>query len=260
MSDMMTRSLHSWFEVKQLDARLFGIGEFGHCEEVTSFLLVGDKKSILIDSGMGWYPLRPLIEEITQIPCQVINTHSHFDHVGGNAEFDSVAMYDHPDCKRVAEQGFSHEFLSRWATREHFTKPVPTRASSYTIPPFHNVHFFSTGAVFHADPFTLEVLHTPGHSDDSVCLFDSGQGWLFSGDLLYDGPIYIEKDGGLDKFRRSVETVATLPQIKRIFSSHNYFEFPLHKLDQLRQTLRTLKGSSLEQEVVVEGRLRLVQY
>jgi glyoxylase-like metal-dependent hydrolase (beta-lactamase superfamily II) len=251
---------HPWFTVEQLEADLYGIGEFGHYEEVTSFLLVGDEGCILIDTGMGFYPLRPVVEQITKLPCQVVNSHSHFDHVGGDYEFPNVAIFDHPDCRRAANEGFDTSFLARWAVNSQFYLPVPPRASHYTIAPFQHAKFYKDGDTFHADPFTLEAIHSPGHSDDSVCLFDSKRGWLFSGDLLYDGAIYIEEKGGLSKFRSSVERVASLPNLKRIFCSHNYFEFPLDKLQTLRHALRAIKTPELEQDVLVEGRLRLVAY
>jgi glyoxylase-like metal-dependent hydrolase (beta-lactamase superfamily II) len=251
---------HSWFTVGQLDVDLYGIGEFGHYEEVTSFLLVGDERCILIDTGMGFYPLRPVVEQITKLPCQVVNTHSHFDHVGGNYEFERVAIYDHLDCRRAAKEGFSNSFVARWAVHSQFYLPVPPRASHYAIAPFPHATFFTTCDTFNVAPVLLEVIHTPGHSDDSVCLFDSKRGRLFSGDLLYDGPIYIEQKGGLGKFRASVERVASLPNLTRIFCSHNYFEFPLQKLKKLRRTLNAIKTTELEQEVLVEGRLRLVAY
>lgn len=255
---METQSTNKWFSIKPLAEGLFGIGEFGHVEEVISFLLVGEQVAILIDSGMGFFSMNQIVRSITTLPCRVINTHSHFDHVGSNVEFPDVCMFDHPSTRRVASDGFSQSYLSQWSSGEQFSSFVPTSAAEYSIKAFPWARFFDETAVFQADPYELRVLHTPGHSDDSVCLFEARKGWLFAGDLLYDGPIYIEREGGLAKFRRSIAAVSALPGLTRIFSSHNYFEFTLDTLALLRGALERIPTSDLEGECAVRGRLRLV--
>jgi glyoxylase-like metal-dependent hydrolase (beta-lactamase superfamily II) len=255
---METQSPNKWFSIQRLAEGLYGIGEFGHVEEVISFLLVGEQIAILIDSGMGFFSMNQIVSSITTLPCRVINTHAHFDHVGSNVEFPDIWLFDHPSTRRAAVDGFSRGYLSQWSSAGQFSSCVPTTAAEYSIKAFPWARFFDETAVFHAKPYELTVLHTPGHSDDSVCLFEAQKGWLFGGDLLYDGPIYIERVGGLAKFRRSIASVSSLPGLTRIFSSHNYFEFSLEKLAQLRAVVERIPTADLEQEVAVQGRLRLV--
>lgn len=187
-----------WFQITPLAPDLFGIAERGHCEEVLSFLMVGRNEATLIDSGLGLFSMKAAVQRLTALPCQVLNTHSHFDHVGSNYEFQKVALFDHPDNRRAAEHGFSSEYLKKWSTEGHFrgARPVGMK-DPYCIPGFPQASFFQNGAVLKQDACTLTVLHTPGHSDDSVCFYEPDRGWLFAGDLLYDGPIYIERAGGL---------------------------------------------------------------
>lgn len=256
---MNMRGADNWFEIKELATGLFGIAEFGHVEEVISFLLVGNKSAILIDSGLGFFSMKQVVEKLTDLPCKVLNTHSHFDHVGSNFEFDEILIFDHPDCRKAAEQGFSSDYLSQWATDQQCWGSRPTgMLDPYTIAPFPNAKFFTNGDVFLDSSFSLEAIHTPGHSDDSVCFVEKNRGWLFAGDLLYDGPIYIERIGGLSKFRNSVEKVAKLSNLNNIYSSHNYFEFQQTKLPLVQNALAKIDTKELEKEIQLGDRLKLV--
>lgn len=67
--------------------------------------------------------------------------------------------------------------------------------------------------------------------------YENNRGWLFAGDTLYDGPIFIEREGGLSKYRRSIERVLQLPNLRRIFCSHNEFELPIAAVHKIRDAL-----------------------
>ena len=77
---------------------LFGC--FGHlaiseprqAEGVTSFLIVGSKRAVLLDSGLGVGRISGVVQRLTTLPVVVINSHTHFDHVGGNSEFADCAI------------------------------------------------------------------------------------------------------------------------------------------------------------------------
>lgn len=51
------------------------------------YLLEGDEKALLIDTGWGSGTLRPYVERLTQKPVQVILTHGHLDHSGSCGEW-----------------------------------------------------------------------------------------------------------------------------------------------------------------------------
>ena len=54
------------------------------------------KRALLFDSGIGVLPIRPVVERITDLPVTVLNSHTHYDHIGGNWEFDAVLAVDTP--------------------------------------------------------------------------------------------------------------------------------------------------------------------
>ena len=59
---------------------------------VQSFLVVGEERAALIDTGAGMGNLAKEVKEITDKPLYVLNTHGHVDHAGGNGQFPVVYL------------------------------------------------------------------------------------------------------------------------------------------------------------------------
>ncbi|MHA1933366.1 MAG: MBL fold metallo-hydrolase, partial [Promethearchaeota archaeon] len=59
------------------------------------FLILGSHSALLIDTGCGLFPLKPILNDIIKDKkLIVINTHSHWDHILGNAEFDEIIIHN----------------------------------------------------------------------------------------------------------------------------------------------------------------------
>src|ERR1700739_3278985 len=83
-----------WYEVYKPAAGVFAIYEPHQSEETISYLILGDKRAMLFDTGMGISDLKNVIAELTKLPMVVLNSHTHDDHVGDNWEFDKVYGMD----------------------------------------------------------------------------------------------------------------------------------------------------------------------
>src|SRR5437667_12657288 len=83
-----------WFEVYKVAPAVFAIYEPHQSEEVISYLIVGDKRAALFDTGMGISDLKKVTSELTQLPIVVLNSHTHNDHVGDNWQFDTIYAMD----------------------------------------------------------------------------------------------------------------------------------------------------------------------
>jgi len=83
-----------WFEVYKVAPAVFAIYEPHQSEEVISYLIVGDKRAALFDTGMGISDLKKVTSELTRLPIVVLNSHTHNDHVGDNWQFDTIYAMD----------------------------------------------------------------------------------------------------------------------------------------------------------------------
>ena len=79
-----------WFSCYRLPSDVYAFYEMPYEQDACCFLILGEDKALLWDTGMGIGRLRSLTEKITDLPIVVLNSHDHFDHIGGNAEFDEV--------------------------------------------------------------------------------------------------------------------------------------------------------------------------
>jgi glyoxylase-like metal-dependent hydrolase (beta-lactamase superfamily II) len=95
----------------------------------------------------------------------------------------------------------------------------------------------------------LDVIFTPGHTPDSLVLFDRKNGLLFTGDTFYPGPIYLfTPETDFAAYTRSVARLAALePQVKLLLPAHNVpvaEPFYLKRLDDAVEQVHhgTVKG------------------
>ena len=81
----------AWFYTREVAPGVWLIAEPQH---VYTWLVAGSDRAVILDTGMGVAPIRPVAEALTSAPVSVVNTHYHFDHVGGNHEFDDIAIHE----------------------------------------------------------------------------------------------------------------------------------------------------------------------
>ena len=93
-----------WFEVYEVRPGVFALYEPHQAEEIISYLIVGEKQSLLFDTGMGISDIRKVTSELTRLPIVVLNSHTHNDHVGGNWQFETIYGMD-TDFTRTNARG-----------------------------------------------------------------------------------------------------------------------------------------------------------
>ncbi|RWC43503.1 MAG: MBL fold metallo-hydrolase [Mesorhizobium sp.] len=150
--------------------------------------LRGRDADLLVDTGMGICPLAPHIETTVGKPLLVVATHIHLDHVGSLHEFPWRAGPVHS-----AEQFESMDETATYAYMFHDLEggvsrlPAPGwKAADYKIPPAPLTRTLDEGDIVDLGDRQFRVLHLPGHSPDSIALFDETDGLFFSGDAIYD--------------------------------------------------------------------------
>lgn len=179
--------------------------------------VVGDESggdAVVIDPAGGFGPLADILERHGLTIRWIINTHGHWDHTAGNEDIarkTGAGILIH-EADTGMLQRLSNRILSRFIGGKGSPEPVQTLAD---------------GDVIEVGGLKLEVIHTPGHSEGSVCLYTPGH--LFTGDTLFtEGYGRTDLAGGsTKKLFESIRTrILVLPDDTNIWPGHNYGEFP----------------------------------
>lgn len=212
-----------WFEVYRVAPRVFAIYEPHQSEETIGYLIVGEKRALLFDSGMGISDVKKITAELTRLPIVVLNSHTHDDHVGGNWEFETVYGMD-TEFTRANAKG-SREDAQAEITPDQICGDLPKGfdAKTYATKSWHISRFLHDGDKIELGGRTIEVLSTPGHTPDAICLLDRANGLLFTGDTYYPAPIWLFRpETDLDAYVASVKRIAALAsQLKLALGAHN---------------------------------------
>lgn len=136
----------------------------------------------------------------------IVSSHGHWDHIGDNA-----AVAEHTGAKVAVHPLDAHRL----------TDPKPLYAP-FEIPPSVPAVDLAEGGEIRFGEIRLRVLHTPGHTEGSVCLYDADHGRLFSGDTLFAGS-WGRTDfpgGDEDAMAASLARLSELEDPVRVFPGH----------------------------------------
>jgi glyoxylase-like metal-dependent hydrolase (beta-lactamase superfamily II) len=213
-----------WFQVYKVLPGIYVFYEPYQYEEAISTLVIGEDKAILIDTGCGIGNLKAAVEEVTDLPVTVLNTHSHNDHIAQNYLFDEIAMLDHP-WSHKAQEGLPNSEMAHLIAKGMIWKPLPKDfdPTNYVVPGFKVTKWLKEGDIIDLGSRTLEVIHTPGHTPDSICLLDREDKLLFTGDMFYTGGIYTYLNGGdIPTFIKSyMKMLDHYEEYEHLMPSHN---------------------------------------
>lgn len=250
-----------WFKVHAVAPGVFAISEPRQAEEVNSFLVTGSQRAVLFDSGLGVGRIGAVVRRLTALPVIVLNSHTHFDHAGGNREFEDVRNLDLPYSAASARGEMSGP-LTAYA-RETLAEgsvcgPLPAGVTSreYTIPTWRVAAHVTDGERLDLDDRAVEILRTPGHTPDSICLLDRANRLLFTGDTYYSGEIYLwAPETNLADYQASIDKLAGLAgSLDRLLPAHGTPFAEPRRLLELREALQAIQAGSVRPETTPENR------
>ena len=251
------RSPDPWFEVYRIVPGVFAIYEPHQFEEVISFLILGETRGAIFDTGLGIGDIKRVGLSLTTLPIVVLNSHTHNDHVGDNWEFSEIYGMD-TDFTRTNARGSSVDAQAELAPGSFCGQlPGGFDAKTYSTRPFHISRWIHDGDTVDLGGRVLQVISTPGHTPDGICLLDRKNGLLFTGDNFYAGPIWLYRpETDLDAYVHSVERIAELaPQLHLLLPSHNVPVADPSQLQKLVAAIKKVRAGTVQPVSVGEGKV-----
>lgn len=171
----------------------------------TNCYITGDEKGlVIIDPGAEPVKIFKVLKGIekksgSKVPAVVILTHAHPDHTGAVGDIAGELK-----CPI-----YMHDLDSEWL-KEVFGSEFP------------GLHHIEDGEVLKIGGISLKVIHTPGHTEGSICLYDEKNGILFSGDTLFaNGVGRTDMPGGSQRrLVTSLKRLMALPAGLRVCPGH----------------------------------------
>lgn len=245
-----------WFEVYLVGDEIYAIYEPGQFEEVISFLIVGEERALLFDTGLGIGDMRAVVEQLTDLEIVVLNSHTHYDHIGGNHLFDTIYGLD-TEYTRTRAMGSPPEAVAGFLQEGWVWKDLPPAFSreGFRSHPFTIDNIVAEGDRIDIGGRTLEILHTPGHAPDSICLLDREHRILFTGDTFYLAPLYTHLEGSdFDAYTASAARLAALvDDIDAALTSHNVPVVDASYMSALGQAFADIRSGAAANYSISDG-------
>ena len=210
-----------------LEIKSFNFGSFGtNTYVVSSKAQAGnDRTVLLVDPACSdQYEQQVLYNYIHSLSCRegrgkvvIIATHGHLDHLWGAAwaaeQWHTPVLMHEADIPMAEAMQMQYNLFGIRATPEPF--PVEPLNSQFTI---HNSQFKIQNSQF-------SILHTPGHTPGSVCLYWPEEKTLLSGDTLFRmGYGRTDLPGGdMGQLISSLQRLFELPNDTKVYPGHGDF-------------------------------------
>ncbi|MSS11486.1 MBL fold metallo-hydrolase [Clostridium sp. WB02_MRS01] len=232
--------MEDWFTFDKIDTGTHIISEYRHWEETHCYLLEGEERCLLIDTGLGISNISEEVKKLTDKPVTAVATHIHWDHIGGHEYYQDF---------------YAHEAELNWLNGEFpltmntIRKMVIDRCD---LPEGYDVNtykFFQgmptrilkDGDIIDLGGRKITVLHTPGHSPGHLCFWELQRGYLFTGDLVYKDTLFAYYPStDPQAYLASLEKIAALP-VKKVFPAHHSLDIQPEILSRMRDAFLQLK-------------------
>ena len=232
-----------YYTVEAIDAQTFAIGEPRYYQQNFNYLIVGDERAILLDSGPGVRDIRALVASLTDLPVTAVPSHLHYDHIGNHMRYERLAVIDLPYLRERTRGG-----VLRPTYWEHLGS-----VEGFARPDLRVTEWWTPDSWVDLGGRRLRVLHTPGHTYDSISLWDEERALLFTGDYIHQGAVFAFLPGSsLGDYLRTAERLGEqIPENTTLLTAHRAApsgvpRMATRDLIDLRDTLRQIRAGEAE--------------
>ena len=179
-----------YFQTEVLTERIMRIRMPGN---VMTYLVKGDARAVLIDTGCGLGSFRSFVEELLEgLPYEVVLTHGHVDHAGGASEFARVFLHEKDHA--LAAKHTSKEIRSRYlhsSTPDFLPEDLLEPKEEGYLP-------LSYGQIFDLGGEELQIVNMGGHTQGSVGILFPRERILLAGDACCSFTLLFARGTSLD--------------------------------------------------------------
>jgi glyoxylase-like metal-dependent hydrolase (beta-lactamase superfamily II) len=220
-----------WFAREQVGESIWHLWErfadpFVRCN---IWFVRGRDRALLVDTGLGVMSLHEAARDLFEQPTLALATHYHFDHTGSLHEFTErlahragIPYLTTPGAigGALRRDGFPAAAVEMYRAAgyevpEEFLAALPAPdfdVAAYEVPSCAPTRVLDDGDTVDLGDRAFEIMHLPGHSPDSIGLYEAASGTLFSGDAVYDGPLLDgSRDSDVDAYVATMERLRALP-------------------------------------------------
>ncbi|MCR5230555.1 MAG: MBL fold metallo-hydrolase [Solobacterium sp.] len=219
---------------------------------VGMYLVIGEKKAVLLDTALGANNIREYVQTLTDRPVEVYLTHGHLDHAGGMYWFDEVHM-SHKDLGML--KGNSKQ------DRIDYLNLIRSIAgnSEWTEDDVCDVRDISVvdiadGEVIDLGGRTLTAIDFSGHTRGSMAFYDDRSGYLFVGDCCNNSTfLFLEDSTSLTHYLESLKRIKEewMPKVSHMVICHDYDFVPADCIDNVAECCRLVLEGKDDQETFV---------
>ena len=178
-----------------------------------TYLVRGQHGTVMIDSGLdsGFHLLQDKLHTLglrVRDIDMIINTHEHFDHIGSNRYFQNhtIIAAHHLAANKMS---YNDRYVTMYKSGDRNDSPM-------------HVHLWlENRSRIDLGNYSLDIIHTPGHTSGSICIYETRDHLLFTGDTVFAGGTlsYIAESGSVGDYIHSIQNLSTL-HIKEIYPGH----------------------------------------
>lgn len=253
---------------------------------LNSYLLLGEDRSLLIDTGFRWTSCREAMESqlrevgVDRDRLDIFATHLHSDHVGlapslirpgrriyiGSVDGPGVEDYMDDGCWRDLYARYIRDGFTQEET-EHLWDNNPAQEAAPEV--WDQVCYLEDGDTLVCGGHTLRCILTPGHTPGHMCLYEPKAKWLFAGDhiLFHISPNICRWESmpdALGSYLESLQKVRDLP-VELLLPAHRretgvlrdrVDELTAHHLRRIEDAWQTVRDEPGLTGYEIAGRMR----
>ena len=231
--------MKDWFTLDQIDPDTSILSEYRHWEETHCYLLEGNDRALLIDTGLGICDISEEVKTLTDKPVTAVATHIHWDHIGGHRYYSDFYAHE-AELNWLAGEFPLNMQTIRGMVVDRCELPQGYDVGTYQFFQGTPTRVLHDGDVIDLGGREITALHTPGHSPGHMCFWEAATGYLFTGDLVYKDTLFAYYPStDPQAYLKSLERIAALP-VRRVFPAHHTLDIQPEILARMRDAFRAL--------------------